>query len=351
MLTRIFTIFLITVFAVPLFAQAKADVVVMQNGDRITCEIKGLEGGILMVKLDYVDGTVSIQWSKVAKIESDHLFIVKTNDGMVLEGQLSTAASKPDEPLRIEVSPKSTDKVELESQDVVTIRTSSEKFWKRFNGDISIGMSYSKGNRSTQYNLSSSIEYPRERWNAIARFNSNLSSNSNSSATTRNQFDMRVNRLMKWDNFFSTATVNVLESSEQGIGIQTTLSGGVGFLVRDSNHSKVSVLGGLGWQRTNYTGSGQGRNTQNMLGAILNTQVKVFKFKKTGLNIDATLLPSLSEPGRVYFKINQEYYVKLFSNLSWNFSFYGNWDSRPPLGLSASDYGTSTGLGWSFGNK
>lgn len=26
-------------------------------------------------------------------------------------------------------------------------------------------------------------------------------------------------------------------------------------------------------------------------------------------------------------------YVKLFSNLSWRASFYGNWDNQPPAGL------------------
>jgi len=49
--------------------------------------------------------------------------------------------------------------------------------------------------------------------------------------------------------------------------------------------------------------------------------------------------------------MNATYYVKLTGNLSWNVSFYGNWDSRPPDGLSDSDYGSSSGLSWKFGNK
>jgi hypothetical protein len=53
--------------------------------------------------------------------------------------------------------------------------------------------------------------------------------------------------------------------------------------------------------------------------------------------------PALSVPGRVRFDTNASYYVKLFSNLSWNASFYGNWDNQPPQGFSGSDYGTSSG--------
>ena len=49
----------------PLFPQANTDVIVMKNGDRFTCEIKGLSAGVLSVKLTYVDGTMAVQWSQV----------------------------------------------------------------------------------------------------------------------------------------------------------------------------------------------------------------------------------------------------------------------------------------------
>jgi hypothetical protein len=63
------------------------------------------------------------------------------------------------------------------------------------------------------------------------------------------------------------------------------------------------------------------------------------------------VLPALSDPGRVRFNTNLTYYVKLFGKVDWNVSFYGNWDTQPPPGLSSSDYGTSSGLSWSFGLK
>ena len=51
---------------VPLFARDKTDRLIMKNGDSLTCEIKGLEAGILYVSIDYIDGTASVDWSKVA---------------------------------------------------------------------------------------------------------------------------------------------------------------------------------------------------------------------------------------------------------------------------------------------
>src|ERR1700749_2023483 len=45
---------LVVLFAVPLFAKQKDDVVIMKNGDRFTGESKALQYGELIVKADYM---------------------------------------------------------------------------------------------------------------------------------------------------------------------------------------------------------------------------------------------------------------------------------------------------------
>ena len=84
---------------------------------------------------------------------------------------------------------------------------------------------------------------------------------------------------------------------------------------------------------------------------MIATDIKIFVFKKTNLNVRAYLVPSLSEDGRIRFNTNASYYLKLFKNLSWNLSFYGNWDTRPPANFSGSDYGYSVGMKWTFGDR
>ena len=78
--------FLFTLTA-PLFARDNTDRLTMNNGDSMTCEIKGLDGGVLYVSFDYIDGTASVDWSKVARVESSRLFLVKTEDGSVYTGR------------------------------------------------------------------------------------------------------------------------------------------------------------------------------------------------------------------------------------------------------------------------
>ena len=78
--------------SIPLFAREKTDILVMNNGDRLTGEIKGLNSGTLFVNLDYISGTSSVDWAKVDHLESKQLFLVKTEDGSVYTGTLRTVA-------------------------------------------------------------------------------------------------------------------------------------------------------------------------------------------------------------------------------------------------------------------
>jgi Protein of unknown function, DUF481 len=337
-------------FAAPLFGREKTDVIVMRNGDRLTCEVKGLSAGVLYISLDYVDGTISVEWSEVARVESTQLFIVRTEGGFVYSGTLSTADSSSGKPVKIQVAETEGEKVEIERSRIVEMGETSDSFWGRFEGDISAGILYSKGNQSTQYNVSSEVEYPRDRWQALANINSSLSSSTGVAASARNQANFSVLRLLRWNNTFYAGSGGFLQSSEQGIDLQSHLGGGIGHYLKNTNRTMISLLGGVAWQNTNYVSS-EPQDVENVAAALISANVKIFKFKKTNLNVTADLLPAISEPGRVFFSTNATYYLKIASNLSWNLSFYGNWDNRPPADLPGSDYGTSSGLSWTFGNR
>jgi hypothetical protein len=351
MSVRVLILNCVLLLAAPLLARDKTDLLIMKNGDRITCEIKGLNSGVLYVSVDYIDGTASVNWSKVARLESTQLFIVKTEDGSAYTGALNTAETAGGRPVKIQVVEGPSQEVEIDRSQIVRMVETSEKFLQRFSGDVTWGIIYSKGNESTQYSLASETAYLRERWNAQANFSSTLSSSTGSSASVRNSLGLNALHLLPWNNWFYAGIGDFLQSSEQGINLQSTLGGGMGRYLKNSNRASISILGGAAWQTTNYEPSIVPQGTQNLATALIGTDVRFFSFSKTKLTATANLLPALSKSGRVRFNMNASYYVKLFSNLSWNLSFYGNWDNRPPPSFSGSDYGTSSGLSWTFGLK
>jgi hypothetical protein len=346
-LTLGFTLLLVAT----LFARDKTDVMVMKNGDRMTCQIKGLDAGVLYVNFDYIGGTTSVDWSKVARLESKQLFIVKTQDGSMYTGALTTEETAGGRPVRIQVVEGPEKKVAIDQSQIVRMIQTSEKFWQRFSGEITWGIIHSKGNQSTQYSLASQTAYLRERWSVQANFSSNLSSSTGANASTRNSLDLSGLHLLPWNNWFYSGLGDFLQSSEQGINLQSTLGGGIGRYLKNTNRASISVLGGAAWQETNYQPAIIPLGVQNVASALIATDLRLFRFSKTNLSATAKVLPALSEPGRVRFDTNASYYVKLIHNLSWNVSFYGNWDNRPPPGFSGSDYGTSSGLSWTFGLK
>ena len=348
MAARAVALTFVLLIALPLVARTKTDVVVMKNGDHLTGEIKGLSEGVLYLDMEYILGTSSVQWSKVEHLESRQLFLVKTEDGSVYTGTLSTAETADARPVQIQVLESSGTQVVIDRTHVVEMDTTSEKFLQRFNGYINTGIIYSKGNQSTQYSLGSQAVYPRERWGAGANFNSTLSSSTGASASTRNQLDVDAFRLMRWNNWFYEGLGTFLQSTEQGIIRQGTFGGGVGRYLKNTNRARITLLGGFAGQNTDYR---QNIAPQNLSSGLIATNLQFFWFNRTNGNLNAVFLPVISDPGRVKFNMNATYYIKLTGNLSWNVSFYGNWDNRPPDGLSGSDYGSSSGLSWKFGNK
>ena len=347
---RIVLLLTVTLVLVPLQAREKSDVIVMRNGDKITCEVKGLSSNTLYISVDYILNTLSVDWTKVNHIDSKQLFIVKTEDGTVYTGTLSTPETRAERPLQIEILEAPEKMVTLERKRVVSVNETSSSFRQRWNGQFGSGSSYTKGNETAQYNLNSNIGYVAERWSAATAYSSTLSSSAGTSVSTRNEVSLDAKKLLRWNNWYGIGLVDFLQSSVQGIQLQNTFAGGIGRNIVNTGSSLFTVYGGFGWQQINYQQTILPAQTQQVTLGLLGTELNLFRFDKTTLTVNAKLLPALSQPGRVQFALNTSYYVKLWGKLNWNFTIYGNWDNQPPPGFARSDYGTSSGLSLSFGN-
>jgi hypothetical protein len=335
----------------PILAREKTDIILMKNGDRFTCEIKGLSSNTLYASIPDFLGTVSIDWSKVDHIESTQLFMVKTQDGTVYTGRLSTSESFGERPVQIEILEASKNTVTLERNKIVTVKETADNFWQRLNGQIGTGFTYSKGNQSAQYNLNSDVTYPEERWSATVRYNSNLTSNAGASTSTQNEITLSAQRLLRWKNWYYTGMTDFLQSSVQGIRLQSTFGGGIGRNIWNTGATTFTVYGGFAWQKIDYHEAIIAARPQQVTSGLIGSSLKLFQFDRTTLTASANLLPAVSQPGRIHLNLRATYYVKLWGKLNWNFTVYDTFDNRPPPGFVGSDYGTSSGLNLNFGSR
>ena len=161
---------------------------------------------------------------------------------------------------------------------------------------------------------------------------------------------MNAYRLLPIKRYFYAGGASYLQSSVQGIESQTTLMGGVGVFVRRTNRMSLSFLGGPGWQRTRYVPETATETVQNVGVFAFTTNLEAFRFKKTRLEGTMSIIPAFTDLGRVFLRTQATYYLKLFGKFDWNLSVFGNFDNQPPSHLPGSDYGSSLGLSWSFGN-
>lgn len=251
-------------------------------------------------------------------------------------------------PVKIEVLQLAQTSQLVEQRQVVKLDQTGVSFWKRLSGNFDSGFMYAKGNDTTQYNLGAELRLRRERWNGKAGFSSTLSKSAGVTAATHNESWLQAERLLGRRRWFYAGSAKLLGSTQQGINLQTTLGGGIGRYLKDSQNARISVTGGLAYQRTQYEPSTGSQSSPNAVAGLFAGNLHRFRFKKTSLDIGASALPVLTEPGRSRTYVNTAYSIQIITNLWFKISFYGNWDNRPPANFSGSDYGTSSGLSYTF---
>jgi len=90
-------IFLLALLWASLCSAAHAkrkDVVIMNNGDHFTGEVKRLENGLLFVETDYVAGSIGLDWNQVESVQSTATYRIVLNNGKRLEGKIEKVSGE-----------------------------------------------------------------------------------------------------------------------------------------------------------------------------------------------------------------------------------------------------------------
>jgi putative salt-induced outer membrane protein YdiY len=331
-------------------AREKADVIQFINGDRITCEIVKLEKGYLYVKLGYADGTIAMDWSKVASINSPQTFVVVDKSGRRYSGSLQNAvegkvAEKAPE-LKLQVQGTPEDQI-IDGKEVVQIHGINTTFWENLHGGLDVGVNYSKQQNRSQYNFQANTLYERTKWLATANYESSFSGGGNLS-DLRNDVRLNVARQLLSPRNFYVGLADFLQSDEQQLDLRTALGGGLGHMFSHTNNTFIFAYAGVDWNRERYSPEATTGRTANSAEGVVGSQVNFFRFRNTNILADARLYPSLTDTGRVRFDLNTSLKFKLAKDLYWRFGYYLNYDSRPPQNLPMTDYGSTSSLGWTF---
>jgi Protein of unknown function, DUF481 len=341
----LFRLLVSVLVCIPAAARPATDILHFKNGDKWTCEIKKLDHGYLYVGLDYVDGTVNVDWSTIESIESSQLFVVTDANGVVHVGSIVTSRGGTDQitSLTVNTGPSSTT---ISKSRVASLQQTEPSFWQDFHGGISTGFNFAKSNNQTQYSLNANLDYVRSYWLVSSQFQSSFSGSLSTPSNLRNNVSTYALRTLSAKNYVLVGISDFLRSDEQQLALRAALGGGAGKILKSTEASRIVLVGGSVWTHERYQTGGTPSfdSVEGWTGAIL----EYFRFKTTSFRMTAFAYPGLSDIGRIRVDSKGVVKYQLVKNLYVNLNLYLNYDSRPPRPTSKSDYGASSSLGWSF---
>ena len=341
------TVLLLMVLSGTCWARDKKDVVVFANGDRMTCEIMQLQKGYLYVRLANGEGTISVDWTKVVRIESQYHFIVTNEKGERFISNLQNVAdaASPDKFL-VEVTGSSTTSF-IPSLQVVALEQNDIGFWTNLHGSIDSGLNYTKQQNRVQYNFDSSVVYTKPRWSVGADVGSSFSGGG-SAQNLRLDIQTKLARQLFSPRNVYMGLVGFQHNGEQDLDLRTTMGGALGHNFQMTNNSLVAAYVGADWNSEHYGNEAASGQTGNSAEAVVGTNLSFFRFRTTNFVVNTDVYPSLTELGRVRLDLNAAVKLRLAKRLYWSFSYYLNYDSRPPPNLTGTDYGSAASIGWKF---
>jgi hypothetical protein len=329
------------------WAREKKDVVVFANGDRMTCEIMRLQKGYLSVRLANGEGTISVDWTKVVRIESDYNFVVSDETGKRYTSGLKSAPEQesPDR-LIVQVTRRSTTEA-MPGPQIVTIEQSDAGFWQNMHGSLDSGLNFTKQQNRLQYNFDSSLVYAKRLWAANADFSSGFSGGG-SASNLRTDLQLQGTRQLNTPRNLVLGLAGFQHNGEQELNLRTTLGAAVGHNFKMTNTSLVAAYAGMDWNSERYSQQATTGQTGNSAEAILGIQLNFFRFRTTNFLLNSQVYPSLTDLGRVRLDSNASIKLRIAKRLYWNLGYYLSYDSKPPRKLPRSDYGSVASVGWKF---
>jgi len=325
-------------------AAPKTDVVVLENGDRITGEIKSLEHNRLRYSTSHM-GTIYIEWDKIRRIETNQYLLLERSDGVRYYGQLLPSEVDAELKVRRE-GDRAADGVPMAS--IVRAQPiEGGRFVERLEGYVSAGIDYAKASNRGSLDLAGGLSSrTRQRNWSVDGSMSLVDDGADDEIDERWDLQGNVRRLMR-DRYFQENFASLARNTELDLNLRTLLGSGYGRYLVQTNTAEWILGGGLAYSRENYTGG----ETFNSLEAVLTTEFSVFHydFPETDIVGGLAVLPSLTKSGRYRAEGDLRAKYEFVEDLYFEFRLYGSYDSQPPTDdVEQTDYGFVTSLGYSF---
>ena len=231
-----------------------------------------------------------------------------------------------------------------------------------FDIDLTVGYNFAKAGGVTQGNFGVDVDYrTRVRIYSIAA-STTVNDSDEQEVSRRANFGLQYKRL--WRNrWFVNGNLNMDQNDELGLDLRTSIGGGGGRFLIQSNSMLLGVQAGLQFSRENLAAEDGGiiqpipplpipdSEDVDSVEAVFTVEWDWFRFDAPELDWSTSLevIPSITESGRVRANFDTGLKWEMFNDLKWGLTFYSSLDNKPQTATaSTSDYGVNTTLTYEF---
>lgn len=340
------TVFLCLLLACGTVSGLAADVLKMENGDRLTGEVKSLAGERVFLKTAYA-GTIQIDWLKLEGFSSDRRFEVEVERGRTYRGKLGLAEGK----LTVATA---TGTVSVEKDRVVGLAPKSERekgdLWRQVEGTLDLGFNLTRGNsRLDQSSLLAQGLYDQGHYKISGDISSIFGRQDDAAPTSRQTAGLRADWFVN-PRVFRFALATIEHNDRQRLNFRAALGGGLGRTLFKTRRNELALLGGVTLTAERFRGELETsqppvrRAAEGLVGVEWKTLLR------GGIQLSSKLLvhPSLASREDYRLAYDGTLRLPLSKNLSWSLSIYERFVSRPPVQVRRNDSGLVSAFGIGF---
>jgi hypothetical protein len=328
----------------PILAE-KTDVLVLDNGDRLTGEIKELKQGRLKLSTDRM-GTIYVEWDNIVSISSKQYLEIELETGKKFYGTPGPTANVGKLKLTMYVQGIEGGS-ELEMPDVVSITPIKQGFWQRLDGSLDLGLTATQSNDLRQFSIGINTSYRTEKYLRSLKIDSLFSRQTGAEDVNRHSGSFAWTRFREKKRFIMTFG-QIQQNDELDLDLRVMAGITGGRFVFHTNRTLLGLSGGLAFSEEQYSdGTGFDNNLEALLALLY--QYFTFDTPKTNVNVQLLLFPSLTTSGRFRIEFDASLRREIVQDFFWDLTLLDSFDSDPPaLGGLRNDWSVVTSFGYSW---
>ena len=319
----------------------KSDVATTDDGATYIGEIESVQYATLNLNTNPA-GLLSIEWRHIKSLTSKFEYRIELSGGVRHYGTLGP----PKQPGQLSIV-TSDGTIDVGLDDIFEIVPLEHGFWKRLDGSVNFGLTYTQTNDALQYNLSGNADY-RTRKNYAALSGQSIF-NTQAGVPTTNQYNLQL--LLgqvgkkRWGAF---EIGSIASNAAQGYDLRSIVGGGATNFLIESSKKFLNLSLGAVYNRENVTG---GSEVDNSAEALVGVAFRRFKrgSHSPGVQLSLTTFTDLTRDPR--FRATFAFNVgwKIVGDFKFNFQVNDDYDSAPPGTDSKSNNITViTSVGYTF---